>query len=253
MFYFIMDLIIYSKIKYPLIFLDKLSKQDISDNLMFMTIKYFFRFHHNKIQDLKIIKLFDKLDKEKYKKTIAMIVAHDYLLEENVINFTNIRKYAGKIPKKLLYSSIENNIKYWENKLIKINAINDSSFGEGFHLKVLGDIKNEPKKSKKSSKNICYDYSEEIILKKANKKNLNTYTNEMIERMYNIKNILGTSFFRKHKIILFSKYFYIDIEYKNQIKIYFKFILKVLEIIKSYIADLKKLKHYRDLLLKLYN
>ena len=152
-------------------------------------------------------------------------------------------KYGKKINRRLLYSSLDNNINYWQNKYVKINAINDSSFGNGFHLRILSDSG-----VKVLKQNFMESETEQII-----KTTTFNYTNEMINRLCDIKEVLGTSFFSKNNIKMFTIELFKGLNYELQKKIYWKMFMKIMSVIKKDLDNLIECKKYHKLLLKVLN
>ena len=239
-----MDLSVYKKVKYPLVFLKRLSEQEINEKLMYETLKYFLRFYQQKLYGYKIGDLFDNMD-DKYKKVKLLANGYDMLYNENMKYFLKLEKYGKKINRRLLYSSLDNNINYWQNKYVKINAINDSSFGNGFHLRILSD---SGKVLKNIKENIVESETEQVI----KTKNYN-YTNEMINRLCDIKEVLGTSFFSKNDIKMFTIKLFESLDYELQKKIYLKMFVKIMNVIKKDLDNLIECKKYHKLLLKILN
>lgn len=223
-----MDLSFYKNIKYPLCFLYNINnyvnknKNKISDEMFFYTIKYFLRFFHPKLISYNILPLF-KDNKDTHNKTFILVKSHQELLKLNIINFTELLKYKNRVLKNIIKMKLEKQIQYWKNKLQKLEAINDSSFGEGFFLKIIQNDKNE------------------------------SYQNELLNRIILIKKLFGCSFFFKNKISLFTveSFYSFDNQIKN--KIFLKLIIKLRNILKNDIELLTKTLNSWNLIKYIYS
>lgn len=219
-----MDISFFKKIKFPIIFLTKLSKKleenndFIDDEKLFYFMKYFFRLYHYYLIDLKIINLFKSI-KDSHPKTYKFINSHDKLLNVTIINFRKLLNYRDTVSNKFINQDISKQIQYWEHKLKKLIAINDATFGDGFILK--------------------------IILN--DEENIN-YVNEIINRFILIKKLLGTKFFQKNKIILFTLENFNKFDYQIKVRIFMKFYVKCKFILEENIDNLKNTKNSWELL-----
>jgi hypothetical protein len=221
-----MDLSFYKNIKYPLIFLSKLvthvnKNNDITDEFLFYTMKYFLRFYHPKIYQYNIIRLFSDF-KEKYNKTYVLIHSHQKLLEINIKNFTELLEYRDRIRPFIMRMTLENQIKYWKGKLKKLEAINDSTNGEGFFMKLISNENNK------------------------------IYQDELINRLILIKKLFGYKFFKSNNIVLFTieDFNNFDVQIRN--KIYLKLIIKLRNILKIDIQNLTKTLNSWNLIKYIY-
>ena len=223
-----MDLSFYKNIKYPLCFLYNINnyvnknKDKISDEMFFYTIKYFLRFFHPKLINYNILPLF-KDNKDTHNKTFVLVKSHQELLKLNINNFTKLLEYRDRVPKNIIKMKLEKQIEYWKNKLEKLEAINDSSFGEGFFIKVI-----------------------------QNDDNL-AYQNELLNRIILIKKLFGYRFFKNNKISLFTveDFFSFDNQIKN--KIFLKLIIKLRDIIKTDTQHLIKTLNSWNLIKYIYS
>ena len=224
-----MDLSFFKKIKYPIIFLTKLSKkieenkEIINDEKLFYFIKFFFRFNHFNLIDLKIVSIFKSI-KISHPKTYKFINSHDKLLNLTTTNFRDLLVYKDKVSKRFLNSNIDYQINFWEEKLKKLIAINDSTFGDGFIIKII----------LQSDENTYY-------------------VNEMVNRLILMKKLLGSNFFKKNKIILFTYFDFMNFDYQIKVKIFMKFYVKCKFILNEDITKLKNLKKSWNFLKYIYN
>jgi len=223
-----MDLSFFKKIKYPIIFLKKLSKKLeinkdlIEDEKLFYFMKFFFRFNHFYLIDLKIISIFKSI-KNSHPKSYKFINSNDKLLNLTTNNFRKLLDYKDRVNIRFIKNTIDYQINFWEDKLKLLNSINDSTFGDGFIIKVI--LQND--------ENIHY-------------------VNEMVNRLFLMKKLLGSNFFRKNKIVLFTYSDFMNFDYQIKVKIFMRFFVKCKFIINEDITNLKKAKKSWDLLKYFY-
>lgn len=224
-----MDLTFYKKIKFPIIFLTKLSEKIkenlniINDEKLFYLIKFFFKFNHFYLIDLKLCKLFNSIINS-HPKSFKFINSHDILLNLTVSNFRKLFDYRDRVGYKFIDKDIEYQISFWEDKIKILNAINDCSFSNDSFI---------------------------IKLMTLNTDNIH-YTKEIINRLILIKKLLGNKFFKKNKIILFTLEDFNNLDYQNKVKLFMKFFIKCKHIINTDIYILKETKNYWDLLKFMY-
>lgn len=211
-------------IKYPLVyFLKKIKeKSKITDNDFRLLFVKIITYHQDYFLDLNIVPLFTEL-KQSHPQTWKIIKVYQKVIKNNLENFKNIRIYRNKISKRVFKMSLENQILNWENKYNKILALDDSSFGSSFSLRILLHNKN----------NLIYE-------------------NEMIHRLIKIKKILGFNFFKNNNIVLFYLDDFLNFSWNIKTKIFFKLFKKVKSILKEDIHLLKKTKNYLSILNEIY-
>lgn len=222
-----MDISFFKKIKFPLIFLTKLSKKlennkdFISDEKLFYFMKFFFRFNHFYLIDLEIISLF-KFIKNTHPKTYKFIKSHDKLLNITTSNFRKLFDYKDRVGD-FINKDIDYQINFWEQKLDRLIAINDSTFGDGFILKLIVE----------ETENI-------------------NYVNEIINRFILIKKLLGHKFFIKNNIILFTVEEFMNLDFQIKVRLFMKFYIKCKFILNKDITNLKNLKKSWEFLKFIY-
>ncbi|ADO67356.1 hypothetical protein crov322 [Cafeteria roenbergensis virus] len=222
-----MDLSFFKKIKFPVIFLTQLStklknnENLIIDNKLLYFLKYFYRFYHYNLIDLQISCLFKSI-KITHPKSYKFLIQQDKLLSLTVSSLRKLFNYKNRVSSKFINKHIIDQINFWEDKLIKLNAINDCNFGDGFHL--------------------------QLILQKNNY----YYINELVQRFILIKKLLGNKFFKKNSILLFTIDDFLDLEYKIKITLFIKFFTKCKHILTEDINNLKETNKYIEILKHIY-
>lgn len=211
-------------IKYPLVFFyNKIkNKSKISDEQFRLLFVKVITYHQDYFLDLNIVPLFLEI-KDSHPQTWKIVKVYQKVLRINIENFKLMRKYRETVNKKLFNSSIENQINVWNKKLDKIKSLDDSSYGECFSIKML--LHNNENK---------------------------IYENEMILRLIKIKDILGLRFFIKNNIILFYYDDFLNFNWSNKTKIYFKLIKNIKNKLNEIIKLLNKTKNYLNILNEIY-
>lgn len=258
-----MDLTFYKKIKYPLCFLFNLvnylkkykyipnkinnnnydisksiiydivnkitntevKQTEITDELLFYTIKYFLRIFHPKIANYNILKLFYSL-KNKYNKTFILIKSHQKLIKINTNNFNKYLEYqkkTNKINKYICKMTLEKQINYWKNKLKILNSINDSTYGDGFFIKIIMDTNNK------------------------------FYDQELFNRFILIKNTFGIKFFKHNNISLFTVYDYHTFDDNTKKHIYMLLFKNIKQILTNDIQFLINTLEHWNLIKHIYS
>lgn len=228
-----MDLSCYGKIKYPLVFLSNLKilmenqqnsdKEKITDEKAFYLVKYFLRFYHFKIKECDISQLFVNFNKI-FPKTTNLIASHQRVISILIKDFENIKSYHDKVGDKFIDKKIDDQILFWQNKLDILHAINETTFGEGYMIRLI----NMPHKNEH-------------------------YQKETINRLIQIKKLLGLKFFIKNKIELFTIKDFENFSHIIQAKIYLHLFIKIKNIIQTDINKLQSLNSSLKLFRYLYN
>ena len=194
----------------------------LDDKFTFYFMKYFLRVFHSYLVDVNLLKLFRPI-KKSHNRTYSLVETHQALLKKNIYNLKKLLEYKNRVCKNVINMSLENQIKYWEKKSVMLEAINDSSFGEGFMIRLLQNYQS-------------------IIFQK-----------ELIERLILIKKLFGLEFLKLNNIVLFTLEQFETFDFKIRGKIYLKFILKLRFILKNDIKILKKTNRSLELIKYLYN
>ena len=201
---------------------DSFKNLKLNDEFIFYFMKYFLRIFHSYLIDIDILKLF-KLIKKTHPKTYKLIESHQEFLNINIRNLKKLLEYKKRVPDSIMKRSLKNQIEYWDNKSKMLEGINDSTFGEGFMIKLLNNEKNE------------------------------MYQRELINRLVLIKELFGLEFFTLNEIVVFTFKDFEMFDYQIRSKIYLKLILKLRFILKNNIKILKKTDKSLELIKYLYN
>jgi len=206
----LLDYNIYKRIKNPYIFLLNLGKIDyLSDDILYDLIKINLRYFSEKMYKIKLMKIFKNIYEKS--RSIKLVASMQIYLELKYKSLKNYKKY------RLEYNYIKNNnlnynLNYWNNKLIKLKYINDSSYGDGYHLKIL-----------------CLNESNKII------------ENEILNRLILISRLVGLKFYKVNNITIFSVEDFKMLNYEIKKKIYFGLLRKISQIINNNIEIINKL------------
>lgn len=183
------------KIKFPLTFFYLLVKnKSLFNDKQF--IKIFIKMitlHQDYYIKFNIVQLFIPI-KNTHPNSWKMIKLYQKIIDTNIINFNNIKKYSLKTNKRLFFLPLHKQLSYWQDKLTIINYLDDNSYGNSFSI-LLSEIQ-QP--------------HPDILI-------------QIIDRLYKLKTTLGTSFFKKEQILLFTIEDFYSLPWQEQKIIFFKF------------------------------